>query len=200
MKRRVSKLERTAFHEAGHAIAVLLAPNMRVRGTSVVPTSEDVGACFYSISWKNAKRDMEWALALKDYGQGLDDYKTRQRVESIIMVNFAGVAAESLLVTRQRSWTDEDYWRRGGFGDLSDAKVIAECVVVTEEVFPYLDWLWVRTRLLLAGDWWLVSTIAEALVQSRELSARQIMELVRRPSADSPKVAPFYSAIAHPED
>src|SRR3990170_4851648 len=85
-RRKPSRLERTAYHEAGHAVAAYKL-RRRISRVSIVPDPEDgtLGHCSYSQLWNDFNPEI------------YDDSKTTQRLETLILTALAGVAAEPRL-------------------------------------------------------------------------------------------------------
>jgi hypothetical protein len=131
------------------------------------------------------------AERLREYeGKGLENLRIRKRVESIIMVGFAGAAANSLLYSRYRNWLSFVF--AGARNDVHMVMTFATIVVPGEEVHPYLDWLWVRTRRLLGENWGWVEAIAQELTRRGKLGPRELREI----EPVSGAIAPYYAAIA----
>jgi hypothetical protein len=73
----------------------------------------------------------------------------------------------------------DDLDREGAFGASGD---IDECVKHLEgmhsiEVYPYLNWLIARAKLVLIENWELVETIAEKLIIEKRLAYLSVLNL-----------------------
>jgi hypothetical protein len=109
------------------------------------------------------------------------------------MVNLAGVAADSLLYRTYRYWPRQ--WVAGGltaWGDVQEVMSFAKIMVPGEEMVPYVDWLWARTRRLLGENWGWVEAIAQELMRRGKLGPRELQEI----EAVSGAIAPYYAALS----
>lgn len=159
-KRRRSRLEGTAYHEAGHAVAAYLR-NRRFTSVSIVAERETLGQCVFG----NKPGVIE--LDAESYR------RTRDRIETLIIVALAGVLAECVL-TGRHNW-------RGAHADLHDASDYASYVTGDEqELNAYLRWLWERTRNLLSArpHWAAVKALAAELLTSRRIGERRARQLI----------------------
>ena len=158
-RRKMTALEYTAYHEAGHAAAgrLLDRPPKRV---TIVPDEEagSLGGC-ESFAMPSFKPDM-----------GVD-LRTRFRIECECTILLAGPVAEARVRGRRN--------QAGAAGDYRTAVRLAEFVCKSErEIEKYLDWLTVKAEELLAVPWhWAgVVRVAECLVAQRTLSGRAAVE------------------------
>jgi hypothetical protein len=154
-KRRRSRLEATAYHEAGHAVAAYLR-NRRFTSISIIADGETLGQCVFG------NKPGVIVLDAESYR------RTRDRIETLIIVSLAGVLAECLL-TGRRNW-------RGAHADLHDAAGYAAYVTGDEqELGAYIKWLWERTRNLLRQrrHWAAVKSLASELLVSRRVGERR---------------------------
>jgi hypothetical protein len=159
-KPRQSRLQATAYHEAGHAVAAYLR-NRRFTSVSIVAEHETLGQCVFG----NQPGVIE--LDAESYR------RTRDRIETLIMVALAGVLAECQL-TGRHNW-------RGAHADLHDATDYASYVTGDEqELNAYLRWLWERTRNLLSArpHWAAVKALAAELLASRRIGERRARQLI----------------------
>lgn len=79
-----SRLEATAYHEAGHAVATYLR-NRRFTSVSIVAERETLGQCVFG------NKPGVIALDAESYR------RTRDRIETLIIVALAGVLASACL-------------------------------------------------------------------------------------------------------
>lgn len=159
--RRVPRIERTAYHEAGHAVAAYLR-HLRFTSISIIPDRGTLGRCEFS----------ESAVVI-DPESG-DQLRARTRIETLIIVSLAGVISESLL-TGRHNW-------RGAHADLHDATRYASFVTGSaEELRAYERWLWEHTRMLLGArpSWLAVQQLAAALIEDRRVGERRARAIIR---------------------
>ena len=178
--RRPSRLEATAHHEAGHAVAAYLR-NRRFTSVSIVSGGETLGQCVFG------RKPREIHLDVESYG------KTRERIETLIMVAMAGVIAEYLL-TGRRNW-------RGAQSDLHDATNCAAYVVSDErEMRAYLRWLWERTRNLLSAEphWSAVKALAAELLAGGRVGERRARQVIAAALSRRPAVKRRRPAASRP--
>jgi Peptidase family M41 len=155
-----SDLECVAYHEAGHAVA---AYNLKRRFNYVTIIREDdtLGQCRFT-PYKNFRPDI------------YSDNKTKARVEQAIVMLFAGAAAENKLAgKRNRAGEDDDFQKA--------VNLAASQCGSDEEVGAYLNWLWVRTRVLLDLPWlWAaVEALAQELLKYRKVSYQKACKIIK---------------------
>ncbi len=135
--------------------------NRRFTRVSIVADRETLGKCIFD------RRSGTLELDRESYG------RTRERIETLIVVSLAGVVSESLLTGRKN--------RRGAHTDLRDAAHFAGYVVGDEqELNAYLRWLWARTRNLLRArpHWAAVRSLARALLANRSVGERRARQVI----------------------
>jgi len=158
--RRPSRIERTAYHEAGHAVAAYVR-HLRFTSISIIPYRGTLGRCEFS------ETPVVIDLQSRRLGQA------RRRVETLIIVSLAGVIAECLL-TGRNNW-------RGAHADLHDAAHYASHVTGSEdELGAYVRWLWEHTRMLLAAPpcWLAVRELAAALLEDQRIGERRARAII----------------------
>jgi len=158
--RRVSRIERTAYHEAGHAVAAYVR-HLRFTSISIIPDRGTLGRCEFS----------ETAVVIDPESGG--QLRARTRIETLIIVSLAGVISESLL-TGRHNW-------RGAHADLHDATRYASFVTGSvEELKAYERWLWEHTRTLLEARpcWLAVQQLAAALIEDRRIGERRARAII----------------------
>ncbi len=154
-----SQLERTAYHEAGHAV---VAFHLRVKVVSVSIIREDG-----SLGRVHHKYPSAFTPDLRD------DSRAKRRVETEIIWTLAGLAAEERL-TGRCNW-------QGANSDLHEAVDVASYVTGSDrELTAYIEYLREHARNLVAvGHTWAgIKAVANELLQCQEMSAakaRQIM-------------------------
>lgn len=161
MTRITKRLEKTAYHEAGHAV-VAYCLRRRFAEVSIIPADDTrghVGRPGNAIEGLDPYMDAESA-------------RTRNRIEAEIMVYFAGGVAEWIFSGRHGKGTGRD----------DDAVItFAEHVVSShDELEAYISWLWIKTRNLLSEDycWAAVQALAKALLEQKEIGHRQARKII----------------------
>ena len=158
--RRPPRIERTAYHEAGHAVAAYVR-RLRFTSISIIPYRGTLGRCEFS--------ETPVVIDLQSPRIG----HARRRVETLIIVSLAGVIAECLL-TGRNNW-------RGAHADLHDAAHYASHVTGSEdELGAYVRWLWEHTRMLLAAPpcWLAVRELAAALLEDQRIGERRARAII----------------------
>lgn len=160
MARKMSELERTAYHEAGHAVAAY-SMRRRIRAVSIIPEGNTLGHNLY--------------------GKGLNiqpdagvDGRMRNEIERRVICVLAGWAVEARLNPRRRGIAT-------GSNDLRHASDLASYVVGSaEELEAYSNWLWIRTKLLIAlpYHWAAIEALAGELVTHKRLGERRVREVI----------------------
>lgn len=160
------KLEPTAYHEAGHAVASWCL-HVPIRHVTII--SDDTSAGHV----QNHKMNRRTALNIE-----LDDRFSlgRLRAEKLVMVAMAGPLAQERYAPRSVR-----YWHGGG-----DRDAITELLIRYADTLPdgSLDCrahgklLKQWTRTLLENNWYLVEAVAAALLERRRLSGSETRDVI----------------------
>jgi hypothetical protein len=172
----------TAHHEAGHAVAacVLGVPIIRVHVIAqVLQTHDSFGQTEFR----------------KCVTSELCDEANRHKAEARIITSFAGPIAEGRFrgLIRSAQPSPSDRAAMNGLADLhisfwAKSLLIKNVVLlhsspsVTRMRAAYLRGLKARATSLVDNHWLAVQAVADALVEKRELTARQVKALVRKSS------------------
>jgi hypothetical protein len=159
-RQRPSRIERTAYHEAGHAVAAYLR-RLRFTSISIIPYRGTLGHCEFS--------EAPVIIDLNAHSIG----HARRRMETLIIVSLAGVVAECLL-TGRHNW-------RGAHADLHDAARYASFVTGSDdELGAYVRWLWEHTKMLLGAPpcWLAIQQLAAVLIEDRRLGERRARAII----------------------
>lgn len=163
----VSRIERTAYHEAGHAVAAHLV-GREFGSVSIVEDEVSLGRVLFK------PYDQNFIYSLT---QGaFDDLDDRRKVEGEIVTAFGGEAAVMLLTGKAD--------RKGAASDLSLVRnFVIQMVNSEEEAKAYANWLRHRTRSVLGSDktWPAVEAVAKALLEHQTLS----YDAVRKTTSES---------------
>ena len=201
MTKRIPKLKRTAYHEAGHAVAYC-ALGRRFDYVDIVPDEHSEGRC---VARRFFGERFEKAVAF-------GDSRAMKELENRLMISLAGTVAEKLL-TGRHNWiaagisptfkvtdreTGEVTGRRylAAAGDYGLAYNFALEIVqrrhdfhrimdvspesFDKEVGRYLDWHLAHTANLLRSRlWWPgVEALAAELVEHGQVGYRRAREIV----------------------
>ncbi len=160
-KKMVSRRTRTAYHEAGHAVASYLV-RKKFRYVTIRSNGEYEGFM---------RHDQRIDASLID-GEELS--RTRASIEKDMMVSLAGGAAVFLLTGKH------DYI--GKWADDHKAMDLAENVCrSSRECAAYINWLYIRCESMLRSraNWHAVESLAEELLLQETLSYRKAVEIIR---------------------
>ena len=152
---RVSRLERTAFHEAGHAVVA------HVLGRGIVRITINAGEDFYG-QVLNTRFSDSFRPDVETSGH------TRSFIEREVKICFAGNAAESARLGREV--------RGGAHHDFASAvDLLSHLTGSNEEIEAYANWLWVCTKNKIKTplNWSLITALAQELLKKREMSGRE---------------------------
>ena len=169
MKRRkehFKKIERTAYHEAGHAVA---SYHLRVAFSSltIIPEEDSFGHVLHPKSIFN-NFEPEWDNSLK----------VRDRAERMILVSFAGQVAEWRF-TNRHNW-------RGSGEDWDKAVNLASYFAGNEVLQKYVDYLWARAKTLFNLPWlWdAVESVAKELLIRKNMGKQLTRKIIRKAMDD----------------
>ena len=169
------------------------------RTATIIKDGENLGMAYSDHTGPPTQKQMEEASIDSEYDSV--NQRIRERAESNIMTAFAGVAAELLLSRRRKVWPhwhDTRIWLKGGHEDLKNARLWSSLVMPSdpEQEAAYLEWLWIRTRGMLGGNWFTVEAVADYLLQHHELRAKDWQRALEvRMASGRPGVAPFFAAV-----
>lgn len=161
MHQKSSMLERTAYHEAGHAVA-RHELGMAIREVSIIPNVKEKRLGYVSY-YPQPSFQPEFDSSPK----------TLALVQKQIMFCYAGVVAEALFCGRH-DW-------RGAGADMDTAEDLAMCVVGENKEFEaYMRWLKIRTRNLMASPivWVKVEAVAQTLLERKRLSGKETKQII----------------------
>jgi hypothetical protein len=167
-KTSLTKLERAAYHEAGHAVASYLV-HRRLACVSIIPNPIDntLGHCEYR-NLADFKPDAPMNSRL------------RVQIEKLIIVLLAGAIAERLRAG--------SVYRNGSEDDMTLAYNAAMYLSgEAKEARAFVNWLSAHTRNLLASgpQWAAVEALAGELTERRFIGERLARQIIRKALAAS---------------
>lgn len=160
-KKSVTKFQRAAYHEAGHAV-VSYVVKRRLSYCTIEPNPDNhtLGHCEY----RNLAAFKPDAVLTG---------RLRNQIEKLIIVLLAGAVAERLKFGRT-------YWR-GSENDTTQAHDLAIYLCSEDkEAGAFINWLWERTRNILEfrPHWAAVEAIADELMKSKYISERKARTII----------------------
>jgi hypothetical protein len=163
-KREQEKLKKTAYHEAGHAVANF-ATGKRFTKVSVIPIPEDGSLGRVS--------GTGWQSKLNPELDDTEQPRLRRMVEREIITLLAGVVAEAKLTGR--------YNHIGASKDYHKAVSYASYVTdSTRETEAYIEWLFEKTKNILSRRWGAVELLTEELVRQQEIGYLATRKIIRK--------------------
>jgi hypothetical protein len=166
---RPSRIERTAYHEAGHAVASIIL-RVGVRYVTIIPDLKEgsLGHCAGVSSLRSPDQ--------------YEEHHFRRIFERGIIVRLAGTIAEAELTGRHGKGFNHVPRTRGPSGWDGDVAIDLAYPITggPEELSAYLDWLYFRTRNLLRvhHHWRAVERLAAALLERKKLSGREARRVI----------------------
>lgn len=174
-----SRLWRTAYHEAGHAVIAYTA-HRPIKEVSIVPVNgESLGHC--ASKPLTDKSIQEGAPGFMWFDTA-EENAIRRKAERDAMCSLAGRIAEEEFVGQTTTRT-----KIGGSCDAHDVYGILECLAWGDELDAYVGWLWERTKAMLFWQphWFAVERLAALLVERRRISGRLARATIRKAWQDS---------------
>ena len=162
-KKEREKLKKTAYHEAGHAVAAFIL-RKRFKKISIIPNPyENSLGRLSGCGWKsNLNPEFD------------EDGRLRHMVETQIIIFLAGPVAEAKLTGR--------YNHIGASKDYEGAVLYASYVTgSSEETSAYINWLLEKTKNILSiYRWDAVELLAGELIKRREIGYKTTREIIRK--------------------
>ena len=159
---RRGKLERTAYHEAGHTVMAYWL-RKRIRYITIVPNTDCQG---------HLRRGKNQDLHDAEYDRSP---RTRSGIEKEVMVAFGGPVAEQIL-------TGSRYYSKGSQGDAyKAADFISYLVSGDKELGAYLKWLETRTEAILniPTVWQAVKALANELLARKHIGGKAARDIIQ---------------------
>lgn len=158
--RKLTKRERTAYHEAGHAVANYDL-GLAIKEISIIPDDDSLGRVKGS--------------TFNDFNPEIDtDSRTRYRAEKMIISNLSGYLAERMFAPKgSRIGAGQDF---GMAIDLA----MSQCGS-TRETNAYVKWLEIRAEQILKMplNKYSIEVLAHKLLEKERLNGRKAREIIR---------------------
>jgi len=152
--------EASAYHEAGHAVvAVLLGIRLGKEGASIIPECDTEG-------WVHLRKGFS---GNPKYDNNI---KVRDGLETRVMISLAGETAQ------RRFWPSSVRSYEGMSDRHHAVNELSYLTSSPEELEPYLRWLDIRVNRMIACHWKQTTTVANALLEKKRLSAKEVLALV----------------------
>jgi hypothetical protein len=154
-------IERTAYHEAGHAVASYYL-HVALSSVTIIPEEDSLGHIKHP---KLNNFEPEWDNSLK----------VVDRAERMILVFFAGQVAEGRFANRH-NW-------KGSREDWHEAVNMASYFAGNNEVLQaYVNYLWARAKTLfnLPWLWAAVEAVAKELLIRKKMGSRLTRKIIRK--------------------
>lgn len=170
---KLTPVEKTAYHEAGHAVMCYLLGRGFTKVTIKPDPESDYLGCVF-------KRPIELRKRVRDPWTGEIEYldePDESKAERELQIGMGGIIAEKLASGRA-NWVGAqfDFSHIGGIDDLI-LRVHSDLEVRS----AYFRYLWHKTRAQLEADriWRAVEALVKALLERQTLSGKQTREIIR---------------------
>lgn len=178
-KKRYSRLERTAYHEAGHAVMSFIRKR-RFKYVTIIPEKDSLGHILHK-PWSNFDPEVN------------DDARTSKKIETEALVSLSGHAVESLL-------TGKTMWQCASWqGDRHNAiDILSYSFPEGEELGAYFTWLFIHAKNILKQPlhWKAVQYLADELLIHKKIGYKKAREIIKKPFVEMEKQSPPLSGKA----
>jgi hypothetical protein len=159
MKRK--KIEKTAYHEAGHAVAAFYMKSSFCYIT-IEPDEESLGHVMFKKYRDSFNPEID------------SDRIIRKPLEKAIIIAFAGAIAEQIFSGQKNpTGTSRDFRSA-----VDDATYLCGNL---EETEAYINWLWIRTKNMIRqpAKWCSVKRLAEELLDCRKIGYMKTRRIIK---------------------
>ena len=165
----LTPLEKTAYHEAGHAIMAFLV-RWKFKYLSIEPGEDSLGH-----------------ILLQGFGSSVDFEidsfeKIRTKLEPHIMIEYAGFITQ-LHLTKRRNF-------RGATNDFENISDVIRLCGTQKEAEAYLHWLYIRTEKIITNpqNWNAIKSLAQELLKLKTIKYPLARKIIMK----------AFSAMTHP--
>ena len=159
--RQKDRLQSTAHHEAGHAVAAS-RQGMKLNFVTINPAPGFSGCAQINPFPRGFPPDVQLTP------------RQRERVEHYIIACYAGGLAQRRSTGRVTAWDTSQ--------DRKNAAVIASYIAEGRSRKKFLDWLWIRADDFVSNDrnWAAITALAAALLrqQERRIGSREVKQII----------------------
>jgi Peptidase family M41 len=154
-------LERTAYHEAGHAV-VAMKLDRRFHHVTIEPGDGSLGHVLHEKFSRRFRPDIELG------------FRARETIDDHCLISMAGMAADSRFIGR-------DTWDGGGQDTHQAIDLAARLGYDNQVLGHYIPFMRARVDGLMRSDrvWSQVQAVAAALLEQRTLTWDQAKEVYR---------------------
>jgi hypothetical protein len=166
------RLEATAYHEAGHAVACYHL-HLRFTHVTIIPDDDSLGAIHHGKDYYSKNFDPESDNSLK----------TMDRIEREVISSLAGQAAEA-------KYRNRNNWK-GSVSDWSKGVDFASRSAGGGEVLQkYVEYCWARAKALFNPPWlwYAVEVLARELLKDKKIGSRKARQIIKGAFDDSVKL------------
>jgi len=157
--RKVSDLERVAYHEAGHAYTYRYL-NKRFIDVTIIPNGDTLGC---------VRGDLRSKVTSKDF----EDPKKFYKVINKLVIGYAGNISDALF-----SGQIDDAGFRSDMQKIAD--LVTKYFPDKEERSAFQDWIWLNTfnMLRLETNWYYIDAIAKELLKRKRLTEDEVFDII----------------------
>ena len=160
-RRRVSGEQKTAYHEAGHAVARHFCKRAaRFRYVTIKPGEGSLG-------------HLQTHPTPSLFEEGRERRLPLDRVVDEMKCALAGCIAEKRAVKR--------YNHVGAEADRTRAINLAQFYTGgdSKRIGAFVHWIWLETEALVETKWWAVEAVTQRLLKRKRLTAKAVHETIR---------------------
>lgn len=178
-KDKLSRLEKVAYHEAGHAVACFFAKKP-YKHVTIEPGEDSYGHIRHFPLPDSFQPDID-----------SESYRMQKRIEQEIILLYSGHAAEVLAAGRH-NW-------RGASDDTRRAVDLALYVNGDpKQTSAYLQWAWLKTMnfLKLPFRWVAVEGLAKALLERNNINKKEAKKIITTSIEDYVRQTKKYQQVS----
>lgn len=157
-KRRVSRLELIAYHEAGHTVMAYIM-GCATKAVSIIPNHSDHSLGHHEGYGTTIKPDINMSI------------KTKESLENKVMICLAGKIATKILTGRRdHIGGSSDSSRAANYGSYISCEI--------KEREALFKWLYIRTENHLKKAWKAVEFVAAELLKREKIKGKELKTVI----------------------